>query len=463
VGALTTDHPLFDLQTLHAVVSRRASLRVDGVDERTAAAIAAALAPALPNPDDLTLLVDADDRPVALTVALIGLDLGRALALSAILTDYDLPWHLAPRDLPGVERAREHGRVVEERLHAFGLTATRASVPDRDRVLRSEAAALPARAPTVVALVDELRDALRAVGGDLPEDAARITVSRSEGHIGLRLSPVGLTVGEAWAAIAPVVGRRATHDRLRLGPSARWDDRLGPELELPLLLASATGLPEPGPPGDLLDPGDLAAELEIHLPAGVEPPGDAWPSDSRESTFNLHSPPLTAWRIARSTAIPPTALRAIPALPLGLEDRAEDLTVWPYRAGRRWLVRAHDDLLDRDLVEAAAPRPADARDQALADHLAEVLPDGVVAEATGDRWLTPMRDTTGRLGLALHLDGGGCVAIWSELLVALDRLADAAPTEPMISAAWGTSTLTVHVWYPEPGAPERPRLWEPAP
>jgi hypothetical protein len=462
VVPLRPDHPLFDLQTLHAVVSRRALLRIDGVDEAAAAAIGEALAPLLPSTDALTLLVDANDRPVALLAALADLDLGRALAFSAALADQGLPWQLTPRELPGVERAREHGRIIEERLEANGLTAVRASVPDRDLVLRPDAAALPARAPAVRALVGELREALRDAGGDLPDDAARVTVSRGAGQVGLRLSPVGLTVARAWEAVTAVIAARAAHEHLRLAPSARWDDRLGPELELPLLLASAAGLPLPGPPGDLLLPGALAAEVELHLPAGAEPPADAWPAEGLEP-WALHDPrPFTAWRVAALTTAPHGALRALPAVPAGLEDRAEDLSVLPYRSGRRWVVRAHDDLLDRDLVEVAAPRAPEPRDQALADHLAEVLPDGVVAEATGDRWLTPMHDTTGRLGLALHLDGAACVNGWADLLAALDRLADASPTEPMITAGWGKATLTVHVWYPTPGDPQRPRVWEPA-
>lgn len=58
--------------------------------------------------------------------------------------------------------------------------------------------------------------------------------------------------------------------------------------------------------------------------------------------------------------------RVVPRqLPVGLEELADDLTLYPHRAPQRWFVRVHDDISDTDLVEITRRRPPTTADRVL--------------------------------------------------------------------------------------------------
>lgn len=115
----------------------------------------------------------------------------------------------------------------------------RRTLPNRDRVARRQVSLIRPSDADVSELVSQLRAALE-VGcgpGALPEDGAMITVGRHDGALGLRLSLLPVDRQRAWDAVAAVIAARAGHRRVRLSPQAAWQERLGLELDLGLLIA----------------------------------------------------------------------------------------------------------------------------------------------------------------------------------------------------------------------------------
>jgi hypothetical protein len=499
-GALDPSHPLFDLQTMGALLGPSALVVVDLPDDAAAASLGADLRRRWPDAE-LEQWVDGLDRPLGVAWEARGLVMADALALGALLADHSPRWCVLPCPEPAIRRARAHGRVVHEALVAEGVTALWETVPDRDLDRRDAVRRLRPRDRELRALVDELRSALReALGpGALPPGAARATLRERDGAVGLWLpldgpteeghAPPRARAEAAWGAIVGVMHRRASHPAIRVVPTGRWRAHPTLQFDLELLIPPAPGLPtgDPGPWDDALDPGPRCARIavQVRAHADVEPPPAreaAWAAlvDAEDGgpTYTEDGAHAEVW-LGRGLRAAPTTpgWRALPALPWGLDALATDLTVLPHRGAARWFVRWRDALRDADLIEAVTVRRSEPRDH---DLVAEIV---LALDAAGvdpdpqaqDRWITPIADSEGRHGLLVRLARTSPQVVSARALppdeasyrAALDALGGPLQgVDALATVAWppppsAADGVRVHLWYvAEAGAAPQ---WAPAP
>jgi hypothetical protein len=475
---LPPEHPLYDLQTLAALVLGPVVIEAACATEAQAAEVARALTAVDPTALH-ELLVDADERPVALRAQVGPVTFQTALTLTRALSLLTEDARVLPAEPTGWTTARDQGRLRADPLHARGVHAERWTIVDREAPARPELDLYEPTDPAVVELIAELRGAIEAaVGpGTVPDASPRVAVRRHDGRVGLRLvlacPPAALR--EAWEAVTACVAARAGHDRLRLAPEAVWDVRMDPELVLWPIVSPGPRLPR-GAAGrwqDWLDPGPLASDVELELlvedlklaeVAEQLVAADLTPGEPRR----VQGPEGAAIaQVLYAVGLQPPSLpvlwRASPGLPLGLELLRDDVELRPHRGPARWFLRVRDTLADRDLVEETTPRATSRDDRRLAQQLVDVLADREVepAPTAGERWLRPMQDTQGRHGLQLLLTRLRDEGEYGATLYALGF--DDPALEPLATAAFGPSGLCLHLWYRHGADPSRPRTWRAAP
>lgn len=475
---LPPEHPLYDLQTLAALVLGPVVVEAACTTEAQAAEVARVLTGVDPTALH-ELLVDADERPVALRAQIGPIAFQTALSLTRALSLVTDDARVLPAEPPAWTTARDQQRLRADPLSAHGVCAERWTIVDREAPARAELDLYEPTDPMVIELIAELRAKIEAaVGpGTVPDASPRVAVRRHDGRVGLRLvltCPPG-ALRQAWEAIAACVAARAGHDRLRLAPEATWDVRMDPELLLWPIVSPGPRLPR-GAAGrwqDWLEPGPLAAEIELELlvddlrlaeVAERLVAADVVPGEPRR----VQGPEGAAIaQVLHTVGLQPpepgVPWRASPGLPLGLDLLRNDLELRPHRGPARWFLRVRDALADRDLVEDTTPRATSRDDRRLAQQLVDVLADREIepAPTAGERWLRPMQDTQGRHGVQLLLarlrDEG-------EYAATLDALGFEDPTlEPLATAAFGPTGLCLHLWYRHGADPSRPRTWRAAP
>ncbi len=484
-AGLAPDHALFDLQTLAALALGRVDLRAHVPRPDAVEPMVDALRTLCGGEPDAELL-ELPDGSLGLSARFGACSLNAALHLVRAMSLHSADVRLLPREPAAWRRAVEEGRLVADALEHDGLRALRWTRTDHNAPCTFEVDAFRPLDPEVVSAIGELRDRLadHPECPPLPDDGAAIVVRRRDGRVGLRLrfegAPQASLAAAAFRVVAAFVAGRAGHVSLRFAPDAVWDLRLCPELIVWLIAAPGAALPGAegwGTWGDLLPGGSLVSRSRLH----VDLPEDeavalAAALDNVTPGVvvgeQLAIPTASGHRLVPTLELPPGCVvedarthRLVPDLLIGLEPLEHTLDLLATRADERWFVRVRDVLSDRDLFEQTTPRPSSSADHARVPALIAALEAGAVklAAAANDRWMAPVQDGQGRPGLRLWFDARAHRAPddWHRLLRALSF--PDADLEPVGTAAFGPSGLSVHLWYrsAEPPAGERP--WTLAP